>query len=185
MIHKRDNRGFSLVELIIVIAIMAILIGVLAPAYLRYVEKARKSSDSDAIATCLNAIETVVIDPEYAEDIDSNTVIHIKIKKENNDAKLMFVAMNDDGVTDIKILDNVETAIANIIGNYTFKSQDWKAHAQYDFANTMDLIDAKITSNGHLEYDLLNDFTGADTLLANFSPVLEAKINNSRSNSNK
>ena len=36
---KNDNKGFSLVELIIVVAILAILVGLLAPQYLKYVEK--------------------------------------------------------------------------------------------------------------------------------------------------
>lgn len=35
------NSGFSLVELIIVIAIMAILAGALAPALIKYVKKSR------------------------------------------------------------------------------------------------------------------------------------------------
>ena len=39
MKKKMDNKGFSLVELIIVIAIMVILVAVLAPQYLKYVEK--------------------------------------------------------------------------------------------------------------------------------------------------
>lgn len=40
---RRHNQGFSLVEIIIVIAIMAVLTGVLAPLYLRYVQRARDS----------------------------------------------------------------------------------------------------------------------------------------------
>ena len=39
------NKGFSLVELIIVIAIMAVLVGVLAPQFIKYVEQSRKSTD--------------------------------------------------------------------------------------------------------------------------------------------
>ena len=42
---KRGNGGFSLVELIIVIAIMAVLAGVLAPQYLSYIHKAKVAAD--------------------------------------------------------------------------------------------------------------------------------------------
>ena len=54
---KKNNKGFSLVELIIVIAIMAVLIGLLAPQYLRFVDKSKKSADvsnAQALATAFN-----------------------------------------------------------------------------------------------------------------------------------
>lgn len=60
--EKMNNKGFSLVELIIVIAIMVILVGVLAPVYTRYVESTRKSSDVSAVADIMNAMETVMIE---------------------------------------------------------------------------------------------------------------------------
>ena len=36
---KLGNKGFSLVELIVVIAIMAVLVGVLAPTLIKNIEK--------------------------------------------------------------------------------------------------------------------------------------------------
>ncbi len=61
--RKLDNKGFSLVELIIVIAIMAVLIGVLAPQYLKYVEKSRQSADLDTIDQMISAVEIYSADP--------------------------------------------------------------------------------------------------------------------------
>ncbi|MBQ8984198.1 MAG: prepilin-type N-terminal cleavage/methylation domain-containing protein [Lachnospiraceae bacterium] len=43
----RRNKGFSMVELIIVIAIMAILAAALAPTLIRYIRKAQKTYDID------------------------------------------------------------------------------------------------------------------------------------------
>ena len=65
-IKKLNNKGFSLVELIIVIAIMAVLIGVLAPQYLKYVDKSRKSADLDTVDSMISAIEIYSSDPDYA-----------------------------------------------------------------------------------------------------------------------
>ena len=51
------NKGFSLVELIIVIAIMAVLVGVLAPQYLKYVHNSKVSTDiqnAQEVATAIN-----------------------------------------------------------------------------------------------------------------------------------
>lgn len=59
---KMNNKGFSLVELIVVIAIMAVLVGILAPQYLRYVEKARLQKDNSAIAEIANAIKIAMAD---------------------------------------------------------------------------------------------------------------------------
>ena len=42
---KLNNKGFSLVELIIVIAIMVILVAVLAPMFTKWVERSRIGTD--------------------------------------------------------------------------------------------------------------------------------------------
>lgn len=66
MKKEMNNKGFSLVELIIVIAIMVILIAVLAPQYLRYVEKSRVASDQNTIVEYINAMQTIAADPEIS-----------------------------------------------------------------------------------------------------------------------
>lgn len=59
-----NNKGFSLIELIVVIAIMAILVGAMAPQVTKYIEKSRKSADVQALGTLYTAVLTELLDPD-------------------------------------------------------------------------------------------------------------------------
>lgn len=71
----KNNKGFSLVELIIVIAIMAILVGVMAPQLIKYIEKSNVSADTQLAGTIQTACTTAMMDPEVlANSTASNYV---------------------------------------------------------------------------------------------------------------
>ncbi len=60
------NRGFTLVELIIVVAIIAVLAAVLAPQYLQYVERSRESNDLQIATGIVRAATVAAADPKTA-----------------------------------------------------------------------------------------------------------------------
>lgn len=65
----KKNKGFSLVELIIVIAIMAILAAAIAPALIRYIDKSRKADDIAAAETINTAIQTSMSNEDAYDQI--------------------------------------------------------------------------------------------------------------------
>ena len=104
---KTNNKGFSLVELIIVIAIMAILAGAIAPALIRYIDKSRKSNDVSSCKTIKTAVETALGNEDvYAfltncGDDDANfTLITFNPGESTSTATMSNDAMTISGCTE-------------------------------------------------------------------------------------
>lgn len=72
---KMNNKGFSLVELIIVIAIMAVLIAVLAPQFVRYVERSRYQKDMSAVGELEHAMQVAASDETAVADVTTWPVV--------------------------------------------------------------------------------------------------------------
>lgn len=69
------NKGFSLVELIVVIAIMAILAIVVAPQIMKYIGQSRTSVDQSNMSLCETAVKTALANEKaYAEVVKTNKV---------------------------------------------------------------------------------------------------------------
>lgn len=67
----KNNKGFSLVELIVVIAIIVIVAGIIAPQLIKYVEKANVSSDMQLLDAVYKAVVYASVDPDVMSDDDS------------------------------------------------------------------------------------------------------------------
>jgi type IV pilus assembly protein PilA len=69
------NKGFSLIELIIVIAIMAVLMVILAPQLLKYVENSRITSDDQIMAEVRHAVEIALSDETVYDAVTTGDTI--------------------------------------------------------------------------------------------------------------
>lgn len=119
---KNDNKGFSLVELIIVVAIMAILVGLLAPQYIKHVEKSRKSADASNLSEMVNALQV------YAGDSDADDLPYdeytITISKDGSKVEGTTEA---NSAAAKKAIESATTDFENI----QLKSKKWKDDDTY------------------------------------------------------
>ena len=134
---KRNKNGFTLIELIVVIAIVGVLATVLVPAYISYIEKSRAAADSYTLGE-LNEATRVY----YAADPSPNP---FEISG-TTDAALMQTLVGEDFFSEppvpkqadvsftwsysseVWLLSTVSEELAHVVtaSEITFKSNYWK-----------------------------------------------------------
>jgi len=67
-----ENKGFSLIELIVVIAIMAILVGAISPQLVKYIAKSRRAVDVKNAAEIVEAFNVTRVANDLTELVDGD-----------------------------------------------------------------------------------------------------------------
>ena len=100
---KNNRKGFTLVELVIVIAVIAILSAVLVPTFSSVIEEAKKSSATQRARHCLTNYFSIVGPESYTDDID--TVSDLR--------DYIIIAENGTGKSDYKFIVQADGSLGN------------------------------------------------------------------------
>jgi len=100
---KKDNRGFSLVELIVVILIMAVLAAAMAPQVMNWVKNARIARDKHNYEEMVSIVQEAMTYSGVYSELNSGAEITLLIQEGDN------TVTADDGSTPTRFIDALDT----------------------------------------------------------------------------
>lgn len=124
---QKNNKGFSLVELIVVVAIMAVLMGILVPTLVKNVEKSKKQKDASAIEEIRSTMVTTLADPTYS-DIEA-TIVYDSTTIDVDTPKTISAV---DPITETEV-ETFLKAVSADVKDWKFTSKAYKADDEVTF----------------------------------------------------
>lgn len=154
---KKNNKGFTLVELIVVLVILAILAAILVPTLLGYIDKARSEKDFSTAQTVRVAAQAA-IDQAYGEG-----------KKADGSSPAKPLSIDGTVANTVAMTGTIAGATADATSTdaskkyvkmtYTLSGVDPAKVTAYSFSYTNGIItNGTVTINGHT-YTLATDGT--------------------------
>ena len=150
-VSGRSSGGFTLVELVIVIAVLAILAGVSIPVYNNYIEKSNMAADQVLLDAVNRAFASACVENHY----DSLDVAAASVKVDNQYVTgLGDIALKEGAISDQTKVDTATSFMLFMLGNENtafrderIKSLQWAGdHFEFDYNNVA--VPVVVLSNG-------------------------------------
>ncbi len=150
---KKDNKGFSLVELIVVVLIMGILAVALTPQVLKWVNNSRYANDKSLMGTVMTACQTALTNKAAYDQLPTGTneiTIEIKPSGTGNDATISGTTGSGTALSD---------KIAEYCGETSWDTFKSATHTQAKGSKIQIKINSKGKVTGTYTADGLSNYT--------------------------
>lgn len=132
----KNQKGFTLVELIVVLVILAILAAMLVPALTGYIDKANNEKIIAATRQVVMAAQTEVSEAYASKTLKDDSVITIDSKDTEHPGQPVYTNGKEDDVDGCKIVELAEVATV--------------ASKKCTFKNGITKVVIKYKANGHV-----------------------------------